>query len=251
MTNASGDGGPGKGFYLLLGVLAAGGIAALLLAGGGGGEELGPLTLRETSVEADSGAAAAVGGREDAPVTLVEFADYQCPACAQFAAFTGRLLRQNYVREGVLRWVFHDFPLEQHPNAVPAALAARCAGVQGRYWEMHDLLFANQADWAGDSSPRDKFDEYGERIGLDGDRFGSCYSERRFVEEIVASRKYGIQLGVASTPTVFIDGRQVRGGYETMERAIQEALERRGAGEGASASSGGAEGDGETGGRSP
>src|SRR5206468_10780677 len=84
-------------------------------------------------------------GRADAPVTLVEFSDFQCPFCGRFFATTLPALKQDYIDTGKLRYVFRDFPLDQlHPNARNAAAAAHCAGEQGKYWEMHDTLYRNQ-----------------------------------------------------------------------------------------------------------
>src|SRR2546425_3089506 len=84
-------------------------------------------------------------GRADAPVTLVEFSDFQCPFCGRFFATTLPALKKDYIDTGKLRYVFRDFPLDQlHPHARMAAAAAHCAGEQGKYWDMHDVLFQNQ-----------------------------------------------------------------------------------------------------------
>lgn len=232
--------GPGKGFYLLLGGLVVLGIAVLVWAGTGSElEPVGPLTTAERQVPADSSAMAATLGPEDAPVTLVEFADYTCSHCARFASLPAKAIRRDYVRSGQVRWILYDFPLRARGNAIPAALAARCAGAQGSYWEMHDRLFARQRDWAADGSPEDKFRAYAEEIGLDLEAFAACYSDRRFVEEIMASRQYGRQLGVNSTPTIFVDGRRAPDyRYQTLQPLIEGGLE----GRQAAASGGGGEG---------
>lgn len=221
-SKRAGGGGPGRVFYLAIGLVVVGGAAALWLARSGddGPMEI-PLSIADTEADAGAGVAA---GPEDAPVTLIEFADFQCPACAQFYAFSGRLIKQNYVdRGGTVRWVYYDFPLDQHPNAVPAALAARCAGEQGRFWAMHDLLFANQATWAPKEDARGDFEEMADEIGLDRGAYRECMREGRYLDKIFASAKYGQRLGVSSTPTLFMNGRRAPPSYEELERMILEA----------------------------
>ncbi len=237
-------GGPGRTFYLVLGGVAVAGAAFLFFAGGGGGPEpIGPLSQAELEVEADSGAYAAAVGPEDAPVTLVEFADYQCSHCARFASLPGPALKRDYVQSGQVRMLLYDFPLSRQTNAIPAALAARCAGAQDAYWEMHRLLFSNQADWARDQSPEDKFADYADRVGLDRGQFDQCYSEREYVEEIMASRAYGTTLGVSGTPAIYVNGEKTEGySYEAVQQVIETQLEAATASSGQTASAGGGDG---------
>lgn len=218
----AGGSGPGRVFYLAILVVVVVGIAALWLArsGDAGPMEI-PITLAETEADASAGVSA---GPEDAAVTLVEFADFQCPACARFYGFSGRLIKQNYVDGGgTVRWVFYDYPLDQHPHAIPAALAARCAGEQGRYWPMHDLMFARQAQWSSKDDARGDFEEMAEELGLDKGAFRECVREGRYLEQIFASAKYGQRLGVNSTPTLFVNGQRAPQDYEQLERMILEA----------------------------
>lgn len=237
-------GGPGRTFYLVLGGVAVAGAAFLFFAGGGGGPEpIGPLSQAELEVEADSGAYAAAVGPEDAPVTLVEFADYQCSHCARFASLPGPALKRDYVQSGQVRMLLYDFPLSRQTNAIPAALAARCAGEQDAYWEMHRLLFSNQADWARDQSPEDKFADYADRVGLDRGQFDQCYSEREYIEEIMASRAYGTTLGVSGTPAIYVNGEKTEGySYEAVQQVIESQLEAATASSGQTASAGGGDG---------
>lgn len=244
----------GRGFYLALALVAAGGVAFLITAGGGGdGELTSPLPSWAENVEPDSAAGVPRGPR-DAPVTIMEFVDYQCPHCAQFASFTGRLLQENYVEErGLVRWVLYDY-LVGFPNELPAAIAARCAGEQGRYWEMHDILLARQARWGAADDPGGSFREYAAQIGLDGTPFRECLAERRPLEDVMASHAYGERLGVRGTPTLFLNGRRLdnrtESSYERLEQLILSAADsaRAAAGSGPSgddsaAGSGGAGGD--------
>lgn len=222
-SRSSPSSGPGRTFYMIVGAVLVVGVVALLVARSGGGDQ-GP-ALIPVMAEAEASAAAGVSaGPEDAVVTLVEFADFQCPACARFYSFSGRLIKQNYVDGGgSVRWVFYDFPLDQHPHAVPAAQAARCAREQGRFWPMHDLLFARQAQWSPKDDARGEFEDYAKELGLDRGEYRACMREGRHLEEIFASAKYGAQLGVNSTPTIFVNGVRASQDYESLEEMIREA----------------------------
>lgn len=222
----TGSGGPGGKFYGVLAALAAAGVLALLLAGGSGGPEpLEPLSQSAMQVGPDSTAYAAARGPEDAPVTVMEFADFECSHCATFASLPGPALKRDYVDTGQVRMLVYDFPLSRQSNAIPAALAARCAGDQGRYWEMQGELFSNQAEWARDQSPEDRFADYARTIGLDMDQFNSCYSDGEHLEAIMASRRYGEQLQVRGTPAIFVNGEPVEGyGYEAISSRIEREL---------------------------
>lgn len=228
-SGSGGSGGPGKGFYLALAAVAAGGIAFLVFAGGdGGGDGPGldaPLPAWASSVEADS--ASGIGlGPADAPVTVWEFADHQCPHCAQFGTFVGRLLRENYVRgEGIVRWVQYDY-LIGFPNSLSSALAARCAGRQDAYWGMHEKLLATQTEWGNEGNPARLYRGYADELGLDVDAFATCLSEREPLEPVLASHAFGKSVGVGGTPTLFVNGRKVESTtYEALETRILEAAE--------------------------
>lgn len=227
MTEQANEGsGVERWFWVALGVVAVGGVAFLLLAGGGGPEPIGPLSQAEMSAQPDSSAYAAALGPEDAPVTLMEFADYQCSHCARFAALPGPAVRRDFVQPGQVRMLFYDFPLSQQSNAIPAALAARCAGAQDRYWAMHEQLFTNQQRWAADQTPEDLFADYADRIGLDTGAFEECYSERRFLNRIMASRAYGRELGVGGTPTIYVNGRKTDSySYEDVAALIEAEVD--------------------------
>src|SRR5262249_17984609 len=115
-------------------------------------------------------------GQADAPVTLVEFSDYQCPYCRMFFSDTFPTLRREYIDTGKVRYVFRDYPLAQmHPQARKAAEAAHCAGEQGKYWEMHDLLFQNQQALA-----LPQLSEYARNLGLDGASFDACLQSEKY-----------------------------------------------------------------------
>lgn len=143
-------------------------------------------------------------GDADAPVTVREFADYQCPACARLAPIMKRF-REAYVATGQARLVYFDFPLDGHENAVPAAMAARCAGDQDAYWAMQARLYDEQSAWAESESPVPRLVEQAAALGLDTDRFKHCMLSGRHRQAIAESREAAGQVRVARTPTVYVD----------------------------------------------
>lgn len=219
----------GLGFYLFLGVVAVAGVAWLLLAGRDPGvPESQPLSVADMEAEA-SGAAGVSMGPEDARVTIIEFEDYRCPSCRQFNWQIGKPLRQAYATgdDAVLRWVTYDYPIFGQPSWAPM-IAGRCAEAQGRFWEMHDLLYARTEEWYDASNPNSAFIDLAEEIGMDEDAFRECLAERPHLRDIAASRKYGESLGVGGTPTIYLNGRQVPSSqydYGVLERRILEAAE--------------------------
>lgn len=226
---ASAGSGSNRLFYLILLLVVVGGGAWLLLARGGGGDETSaePLAAAQDAV-ADPNSGIALGP-EDSPATIMEFFDYSCPHCANFGGFTGRLIRQNYVEGGgPARWIMYDYVLGSFPNSLETAIAGRCAGEQGRYWEMHDLLLGQQTTWYTQENPTGTIRDIAGMVGLDGRAFRDCMDERRHVESIMASRKYGEQLGVNSTPVLFFNGRRIgddETSYEGLERLIRAAVD--------------------------
>lgn len=163
-------------------------------------------------------------GDEDAPVVVREFADYQCPACARFLD-ASQQLKQEYVESGQVRFVYFDLPLQQHDNAMPAAHAARCAGDQGAYWEMHDELFDMQTEWSGSDSPLDTFSRYADDLGLDERRFRRCMDTDLHVDDIEESRRVAMRLKVTSTPTVLVDNiRLTRPGWGQLSAVVEREL---------------------------
>jgi protein-disulfide isomerase len=160
-------------------------------------------------------------GPANAPITVVEFSDYQCPYCARVVPTLSKL-RQAYGDK--IRMVFKDFPLAIHPLAPKAAEAAHCAGEQGKYWDMHDRLFANQQALAVPG-----LKETAAGLGLDGAKFGQCLDSGKYAAAIAEDMKQGEALGVQSTPTVYINGRPVLGAqpFELFQSVIDEELARK------------------------
>ncbi|MDQ4078666.1 MAG: thioredoxin domain-containing protein [Chloroflexota bacterium] len=152
-------------------------------------------------------------GDPDAPVTIVEFSDYQCPFCQRWFNDTLPEL-EPYIEDGTVQLIFVDFPLTIHPQAPAAAQAARCAGELGgseAYWTMHDALFNSMDRWAGQQSPATIFNEIAEEVGLDGEEIQACVESGRFEEQVNAGLAEGLRLGVSGTPTFFINGDRLVG----------------------------------------
>ena len=159
-------------------------------------------------------------GPADAPVTIVEFSDYQCPFCVRWNQEVSARLLADY--KGKIRIVYRDFPLYSiHPEAEPAAEAANCAGEQNAYFPYHDLLFG-QKYGLGSSS----YVKYASDLGLNMTQFNQCVSERRYKSKIDDNVKFASSLGVSSTPTFFVNGLAVVGAqpYEVFQQIIDKEL---------------------------
>lgn len=139
-------------------------------------------------------------GKQDAPVTVIEFTDYQCPFCQRHSASTLPDIKKHYIDTGKVRYVLRDFPLDSiHPHARKAAEAAHCAGEQGKYWEMHDLLFKNQS-----ALMVENLKGFARDLGLNADAFNACLDEGKYAQAVSEHLAAGSGAGVAGTPTFFI-----------------------------------------------
>ena len=170
-------------------------------------------------------------GDPDAPVVIVEYTDYQCPYCSRHFQQTFPAIKENFIDTGLVRYVFKDFPLVSiHPQAVAAAHAARCAGDQGAYVEMHDVLFATQAQWNNQSNAVELFVEYAGQLGLDTAEFNDCQISNKYVPAIQADSQEGASFGVRGTPAFFINGSFISGAqpYSVFEQAINSLLNQEG-----------------------
>jgi|SRR5215467_5766032 len=147
-----------------------------------------------------------IRGNPDAPVTLEEFGDFQCPPCGKFSEFGEELLKEYNSR---LRLVFRNFPLSGHEHAREAALAAEAAGLQGKFWEMHDTLYREQDTWSKATNVRELFESYAGTIGLDVNQFKKDMDGDKARERVDSDRALADFLGVKATPTLFINNRPV------------------------------------------
>jgi len=146
-------------------------------------------------------------GNANAPVTVVEFSDFQCPFCSRFYTQTLPALQENYIDTGKIKLVYKDLPLDNlHPNARPAHIAAECADEQGKFWEYHDVLFENQAQWSRLSSTdlSSQLNQYATSMGLESASFDSCLSSPSMADEVNADFLQAASYGATGTPTFFI-----------------------------------------------
>lgn len=215
-------GGGNGAFYAVLAVIALGGIVAIgyALMGRGGEAATEPIELNVTDARELYEQATPVRlGRDDAPVKVVEFADFQCPGCGYFSLRV-RPRIMPYVEDGTAQVVFYDYPLGgSHIHSFLAARAARCAGEQpapgaegeNAYWLLHDKIFQEQANWTAERDVTDDFVGYAGEVGLDTSAFERCLRSDRYADVVTANRMVGEQLGVRSTPTVLVNNRRVQG----------------------------------------
>jgi protein-disulfide isomerase len=193
-------------------------VLVLILAGAGG---LAYLTGRQhapaaTIVDPNLPPAVAKGytmGRPDAPVQILEFADFECPACGNYSVVTEPDVRKRIIEPGLARVTYYDFPLPQHKNTLSASESAACANDQGKFWEMHDRLFQGQTDWNTEatSDPVSVMQGYAKAIGLDVDKWRACVDARTHEREILANKADGERRQVNQTPTFVIGNRMVPG----------------------------------------
>jgi protein-disulfide isomerase len=166
-------------------------------------------------------------GDSTAPVQILEFADYECPACAQYATITEPDVRTRLVETGRASVRYFDFPLDQHRNTVPASNAAACAAEQGKFWEMHDKLFAGQTEWntQATSNPKRVFARYAQEIGLNDSQWEQCFDSQKHSRRIQANKAEGERRQVRSTPTFIIGSRMIPGAlpYDMLKALVDSA----------------------------
>ena len=176
-----------------------------------------------------------VRGDPNAPITIVEFSDFQCPFCARFHTQTLPSLLEEYIEAGKVNLVYRDFPIQSiHPNALPAAVASECAHEQGKYWEFHDTLFEKQSGWnrLDSNAVIAMFSQYASEIGLEQEQFDSCLETGKYLEEVQGDLSDGRDYGVTGTPGFFIGNEQIgfvklNGAqpFDSFQRVIDAQLE--------------------------
>lgn len=160
---------------------------------------------------------------DSAKVTIVEFGDYQCPACRQAYPTVKRVIKDY---SGKINFVFRNFPLPQHKNAQISAEAAEAAGVQGKFWQMHDKLYENQDQWAESDQPLDVFLNYATELSLDVTKFQTDVIDKRYIQKITQDQNDGDGLGINATPTFFINQQKIEGvpSYDDFKNKIDSEL---------------------------
>lgn len=163
-------------------------------------------------------------GPADAPVQLIEYGDFQCPFCSQYHLILKQLQTEF---PDQIRLAYRQFPLTQiHQNALISARAAEAAGRQGKFWEMHDLLFEHQEEWANSLGVVEMFEAFATQIGLDLEQYRTDLDDDAIVDKIRDSVREGIRLGVSSTPSFYLNGELIQNPptYEGFAALISETL---------------------------
>jgi len=164
-------------------------------------------------------------GEGGAAVTIVEFTDYQCPFCKRYVDQTYGQLESEYVDAGKVKYVLRDLPLAFHANSQVSAEAARCAGDQGQYWEMHDKLFETQTSWS-EATDTSMFKTYAGQLGLDQVEFDTCMDEGKFAQVVKDDLALAQKVGANGTPTFFINKKVLVGAqpFEAFKAVLDQEL---------------------------
>jgi protein-disulfide isomerase len=164
-----------------------------------------------------------VKGNQNSDIKLVEYSDFQCPACAVYYPVAKQLMQEFGDK---IAFEYRHLPLKQHRNAEPAALAAEAAGMQGKFWEMHNLLFERQNEWSDQQNAGETFIKYAQAFNLDINKFKSDTDSSELKKKVRDSYENGISAGVNATPTFFLNGKKIATprSYEEFADIIRKAL---------------------------
>lgn len=198
------------------------GTSAAIANNGDGGQQVVDIDMEEL-VDDDP-----VLGNADAPVTIVEFSDFQCPFCRSFFTNTHSQIISEYIDTGKAKLVYRDFPLEFHAAARISAMAAECADDQGKFWEYHDHMFLEQAKGGSGTITygSSELKRWARDIGLNGGQFDQCLDSEKYGDEVDKDFEDGQRAGVSGTPSFLINGRILIGAqpFSAFEQAIEAAL---------------------------
>lgn len=165
-----------------------------------------------------------VTGNASSSVILVEYSDFQCPACAAYFPLVERIVEESST---TIKFVYRHFPLSQHVNAVPAAQAAEAAGKQGKFWEMYKLLFTNHDNWENSKDVKTIFKEYASTLGLDMVKYEEDVNSKFVIDKINSDLKSGTKAGINSTPTFYLNGQKINNpqGDDDFKKLIDDAVQ--------------------------
>ena len=215
------------GFYWVLGAIAV--VGASILGYTLYRKPAAPAVVDAVGGNTPGGAARGYTiGNPDAPVEIIEFADFECPGCAQFATVTEPDVKARIIDAGLARLTFYDFPLPQHRNSPAAHNAAACADDQGKFWQMHERIFLGQDQWntQAASNPKPFFEQYAKDVGLNVRVWEECFDERRHQGRIMANLAEGERRQVRSTPTFIVGGKMYPGSvpYDFLKAIVDSAV---------------------------
>ncbi len=210
-------------FVGILVVIAVVGIAAIAYLANG-------KASKAVTVDPNVPAGAAFGyirGDSTAPVQIIEFGDFECPSCGQFATVTEPDIRSRLIATGQVALTFYDFPLDMHRNTWAASNSAACAADQGKFWEMHDRLFEGQNEWNTQATkdPVSVMKGYAKEIGLEMSKWQSCVDEAKHLDRIKGNRAEALRRNIQSTPTFIIGDKMVPGAitYDAFKAYVDSA----------------------------
>ncbi len=213
-------------FYYILGAVAVVGAGALIFMAGRK-----PVSIPANpviSIGDTSGFHGYYLGSDSAPLTVTEYADFECPACQQWYAVQFPTIEERLIQTGKVRWRYRDFPLDApHPHTRLVAHAAACADEQGKYWPMNQRIYAWEPRWPemSMSAAASTFRGYAKELGLDLGKYDGCMQAARYAGRIQASQGEGIQVGVQSTPTFLINGQLYAGGTRVHYDMLKSLLD--------------------------
>ena len=215
-----------RAFYVIIAAIALFGVVALTYAAT---RPKGSTIVGYDSTLPKVESQGYVAGSPNAKLEVTEFGDYECPQCGRFATLTEADIRQRLVNTGVIRYRFIDFPLDMHRNTWNASIAAACADRQGKFWEMHDAIFATQDQWNGEATnnPNKVLKQVAAKIpGINTDAFNACLDKRETQGKVQAHLQLAFARKLNSTPTFIIGSQQIAGfiSYDDFKKKVQEEI---------------------------
>jgi len=206
-------------FWLLVVVVVGGGIFGMIKLAEQETDKTGS-SLTVYNINADDW----IKGNREAKVTLIEYGDFQCPACAFYYSVLKKISEEFGDKVAI---IYRHFPLVSiHPNAKPAAYAAEAAGKQGKFWEMHNLIFENQNEWKDKRKSDEVFINYAQKLDLNIEQFKTDFNSKEIKEKVENAYRNAIKLGLNSTPTFFLNGKKITNprNYEDFRNIILQAI---------------------------
>jgi protein-disulfide isomerase len=214
-----------RAFYVILALVAIAGIGGLTFL------STRPKEATLTAVDTTLPKVVSQGytlGDSSAPVEVIEFADFECPACERFATLSEPDVRTRLIQTGKIRMRFVDYPLPMHKNTWFASRAAACADEQGKFWPMHDAIFASQDRWNGEatSNPNKVFKELAGPLGINQAQFDQCVDSKKYQAKVQAHQQLALDRQVPSTPSFVIGGKMHSGAlfYDDFKKLVDNAL---------------------------
>ncbi len=215
-----------KAFYLILGAVAVIGAYFLYMQTRGGGG-----AVSATTIDPNVPLPKAEGyllGNADAPVQVIEYADFECPVCAYFATITEPDIRKRLVETGQISLRYMNYHIPSHPNTWAASQAAACANEQGKFWEMHDAIYNAQDKWAGTATrkPKGVLKDLAEQVGLNTSQWETCFDTQKYQPQLLASQQDAERRQVRGTPTFIIGSKMIdhNMSYDEFKAYVDTAL---------------------------